>query len=287
MRASTAEPCGECDQCGAPLYDGRRRYCGDGCRDHYQAPERAREAREAATLCDVGELLDHVVAAIEANDAARDESLPWRSSAWTFVMHLRAHPALVRLDADAAADRIEPVLETIDLDPNRDLPHPDEEDIWRRTLGPFDSKWRDADPLEDFLLVWERVHLPPLEVAVRRAAAPEYLGSGVFGPELSAPRRAPFRRFLAVARECCRLAEERGDEGVAPLALAAIAAELGTHRKTVGGWRREAERRGFLEMVREATPHGGLSGRAAEFRWVAREREQRTYEPRGAGGANS
>ncbi len=169
MSAPTADPCGECCQCSAPLYDGRRRYCDDGCRDHYQATERAREAREAATLCDVGELLDDVLAAIEANDAARDEGGPWRSAAWTFCEHLRGHTALVGLDSDAAADRIEPVLEAIDADPDMDLPYPDQDDLWARAVGPFDTKWRDQDPLEDFLELWEVVHAAAHEPAVRPA----------------------------------------------------------------------------------------------------------------------
>ncbi len=207
-------------------------------------------------------LLAAVGAAIAANDETRSEAegRSWRSPAWTFCQQLRQHPELVDLDADAAADLLEDCFAAID---ERGGLEYDGDDIWSRALGDFDSAHDDDEAIEDFLYAWGRVNVSPLDQAMMHVRRRErYEDPEAFGPELASPIHQKFRRFLALARECCRVADERGDDA-APLPVVKLARALGTHRKSVERWRRAAVELGLIEKVNDAVTRK----RAAEYRW--------------------
>ena len=239
----------------------------------------------------VGTLYEDVLAAVESAVAVLDlclggEGDGYRSVAFEFVSELRGHPMLRDLDADGAADAIEPLLEQlVESGAVEDRPPTvpsgaSSVSPWSRALGWHDNADNPQDPCEDFLKVWPRIELSALSLALERAASSEYQDPEAFGPGLRAPRRAPFRRFLAVCRELVLIAGERGLDAAA-LPVEALARLLGSDRRTVGGWRQEAEHRGFIRLVTKATPYGGIAGRAAEYQWIAGQVERVAHLPEG------
>lgn len=280
-----------CETCGTEYTPtgANQKWCSPACRDGetVETPAVATASgahSEPQPLARPGldpELYDWVKEAVSANASALGSGYEdgWRSTSWTFAQVLRDHPALITLDADEAADVIEPYLDALFPAIEWNAGPEGTWDPWSRNLDRYDSGGNEMDPLEDFLRVWPLVRAPAIKVALAHADSPPYQGPEVFGSALAAPRRAPFRRFLAVCRELCRVAAERGGDGVAALPVQALATALGTDRRTCGGWRQEAVRRGFLVEVRPPTKHGGPAGRAGEYRWIAEERERRAYEP--------
>ena len=179
----------------------------------------------------------------------------YRSVAFPFARALRYHPRLVDLDADAAEDLIEPVLELLAAD---DGP-------WV-LVGYEDICGNPQDAEQDFLLVWDRLLPAALGVALRRSQEPRWDDPTCLGPELSAPRRTMFRAFVALAFELARVSVERGGDDAVPLPVHTLADLLGTTAKPAG-WRDVAVRRGIIFKVANADRR---AGRAAEYRpvWI-------------------
>lgn len=225
--------------------------------------------------------LEQVEQAVRKNAEVLRSGGRWCDPAFTFARELRRFEDWAELGADEAADRAEACFHRLyQADPDR-LPFyrlPAEQVAWVQrhcpqadragwvsALGVIDRHGRGPhDPLEAFLAAWGALAARPgaMDVALDRAA--EYCADpAVFGADLAAPRRAKFRRFLAVCRELSRASEDGGEFF---LPCSTWAERLETDPDTVARWRREGVRRGFLEKTVAEARHSG--GNAARFRWV-------------------
>ncbi|HUF78410.1 MAG TPA: hypothetical protein VMR44_05810 [Thermoanaerobaculia bacterium] len=285
---------------------GRQKFCSPGgCQAEPEAAGGLVELEpEAQVVAEPSEeeLVAQVEAAVRLNAEALRGGRGFRDPAWQFVVELRKLPEWAGIGEDEAVKRCERAFGTLYRRGNgkgSELPfstgYTAEQHAWMKrrfpeaerggwvcALGAVDSEHalQDADPDEDFadpleafLRAWRNVRSEPsaFDAALHRArqpfywdAVPGYLGRDepALGPGTMVPRRAKYREFLAVCREMSRAAED----GVFALPTRFWADRLNTDRRTIAGWRKEAE--GYLELVERETPHGYGRARAARYRWI-------------------
>jgi len=289
-----------CDACGEEFEprSGRQRWCTPGgCT---KDPEIASTLVEVEPEPEVGArpsenaLVEQVAVAVRLNAEALRGGRGFRDPAWQFVAELKKLPEWAGISEDEAVERCEWAFNLLYRRGNgkgSELPfstgYSADQSAWMKrrlqeannrgwicALGVVDS-YTDLtqadpgedfiDPLQAFLRAWRNVRAEPsaFDAAEYRAQHPGYQEPKVFGEEIAAPRRAPYRHFLAVCREMSRAAED----GVFHLPTRFWADRLNTDRRTLAGWRRESVERGFLELVERESGHGGHLARAARYRW--------------------
>lgn len=201
----------------------------------------------------VREALAENAAELERADSNFEAGFAFRSVAWTFTCAIKGHPDLFGLSAEEAADIIERELHRLHEKGELHFRLSEAGTVWTAALSETNNVGNQQDPLEDFLAIWDRIS-PRSPLAAAAAAAVEQerdMPDHVFGEEFSHRVRKKFRVFLFLVDELARYAG--GDPF--PLAVEAVAQELGTDRYTVGRWRRLAIQADILEQVTKEIPH--------------------------------